>query len=56
MGGGYYDRYLPGCTGAARIAVAFEVQKADEIPSDENDCPVDAVVTEKCCYINKKND
>lgn len=56
MGGGYYDRYLPGCTGAARIAVAFEVQKADEIPSDEHDCPVDAVVTEKCCYINKKND
>ena len=56
MGGGYYDRYLPGCINAARIAAAFEVQKADSVPADEHDCIVDAVVTEKCCYINKEND
>ncbi len=56
MGGGYYDRYLPDCVNAARIAVAYEVQKADSVPADEHDCIVDAVVTEKSCYINKKND
>lgn len=56
MGGGYYDRYLPDCVNAARIAAAFEVQKADSVPADEHDCIVDAVVTEKSCYINKKND
>lgn len=55
MGGGYYDRYLPDCVNAARIAAAFEVQKADAVPADEHDCIVDAVVTEKSCYINKKN-
>ena len=56
MGGGYYDRYLPDCVNAVRIAAAFEVQKADFVPADEHDCIVDAVVTEKSCYINKKND
>ena len=66
MGGGYYDRWLAGCQGqragtagaggkvaasAIRsIAVAFEVQKADSVPSDENDRPVDAVVTELGIY------
>ena len=50
MGGGFYDRYLPGCTSADFIAVAFEAQKSDEIPSDPHDIPVDCVVTEKKCY------
>ena len=50
MGGGYYDRYLPLCMNAARIAVAFEVQKAEEIPADELDVPVDKIVTELGIY------
>ena len=50
MGGGYYDRYLPGCVNAARIAVAFEVQKADIIPADGLDIGVHAVVSECDIY------
>ncbi len=47
MGGGFYDRYLPKCADATIIAVAFEVQRADEIPADEYDFAVDAVATEE---------
>ena len=47
MGGGFYDRYLPGCINAAKMAVAFEIQRADEIPKDEYDITVDAVISEK---------
>ena len=50
MGGGYYDRYLPECVNAKVIAVAYEAQRADEIPADEYDRPVDAVITEKKMY------
>ena len=50
MGGGYYDRYLPLCTKASKIAAAFEVQKAPEIPADEFDVPVEAGVTETGIY------
>lgn len=46
MGGGFYDRYLPQCTGSKIIAAAFEVQHSEEIPTDEYDFPVDAVATE----------
>ena len=52
MGGGFYDRYLPGCTHADYIAAAFEVQKSVGIPVGRYDIPVDCVVTEKTCYIN----
>ena len=50
MGGGYYDRYLPECRNAKVIAAAYEVQRADEIPADEYDRPVNAVITEKNIY------
>ena len=47
QGGGFYDRYLPKCSDADMIAVAFEVQRAEEIPTDEYDFAVPAVATEK---------
>ena len=47
MGGGFYDRYLPGCTGAKIIAAAYEVQCAEEIPTEEFDFTAGAVATEK---------
>ena len=50
MGGGFYDRYLPGCVNADFTAVAFEVQRSYEIPADSHDIPVDCVITEKECY------
>lgn len=46
MGGGYYDRFLPFCTRAAVIAVAFEVQRTDRVPAEPWDRKPDAVITE----------
>ncbi|BEU87740.1 hypothetical protein TAMA11512_12040 [Selenomonas sp. TAMA-11512] len=47
MGGGYYDRFLPLATGAARIAVAFSCQLVEMIPIDATDQGVDVVITEQ---------
>ena len=48
-GGGYYDRYLKDCK-ALKIAVAFEAQKLDSGLAEENDIPVDLIITEKSTY------
>ncbi len=48
-GGGYYDRYLKGCN-ALKIAVAYEIQKLDCDLAEENDIPVDLIITEKSAY------
>lgn len=53
MGGGYYDRYLPKCRNAVVAAVAFEVQKADQVPMEPWDKAVDLVITEKKTYFKK---
>ena len=50
MGGGFYDRYLPKCVNAGIVAVAFECQKAKEVPTEAWDKPVDAVFTEDAVY------
>lgn len=47
MGGGYYDRYLPGCTGAFKLLVAFEAQRTPAVESGALDVRVDGAVTEK---------
>ncbi|MDR1570943.1 MAG: 5-formyltetrahydrofolate cyclo-ligase [Clostridiales Family XIII bacterium] len=50
-GAGYYDRYLPLCARAVRIAVAFEAQKVTGLAADPRwDVPMDAVVTESATY------
>ena len=49
MGGGYYDRFLPLCKNAVIVAVAFEIQKADSVPCDELDQPVEKVFTCQRC-------
>lgn len=48
-GAGYYDRYLPG-TDASLIALCTEKLMSDEIPVDEFDVPLDAVITENDIY------
>jgi 5-formyltetrahydrofolate cyclo-ligase len=46
-GGGFYDRLLPRMPGAARIAVAFDLQVLDgPLPSGRFDEPLDALVTQ----------
>jgi len=46
-GGGYYDRFLPGCPQAAKIGAAFARQIIAAIPADPYDVTVDRIVTEK---------
>ncbi len=50
MGGGYYDRFLPKCTKAKFVAVAYEMQRVRELPRRSWDVPMDAVVTEEKLY------
>ena len=50
MGAGYYDRYLPLCKNAVKIAVAFEVQQIDDLCIDDWDVPLDHIITERNWY------
>ena len=53
MGGGYYDRFLPKCTKADVMLVAFECQRADKIPAEDWDVPVPCIVTENGVFRKK---
>ena len=50
MGKGYYDRYLPRCTRAVKIGIAFEVQRVPHAAVDEHDQRLDAFATERGIY------
>jgi 5-formyltetrahydrofolate cyclo-ligase len=46
-GGGFYDTYLPELRpGTPRVALAFETQIVDALPSAPHDLRVDTIVTE----------
>lgn len=47
QGGGYYDRYLPRCPRAKKIAVAFAAQRVPHVVCDALDVPLDGVITEE---------
>ena len=47
MGAGYYDRFLPKCVNAVFAMAAFEAQRAENLPQDETDVPMDIIVTEE---------
>ena len=49
-GGGYYDRYLPKCTNAKFVLVAFEAQKLPQIVTDPHDVLMNVLVTEDRIY------
>ena len=53
MGAGFYDRYIAKCVNAHIAAVAFEVQKADSIPMEPWDKPMEMVFTEAGTYYSK---
>lgn len=52
QGAGYYDRYLAHYTDTpvTTIGVAFEVQKATELPTDPWDISLDMIITERNSY------
>ena len=50
MGGGYYDRYLPRCTGARVVALAYDVQRVSRAEREDHDVPMDAVISDRALY------
>lgn len=44
-GGGYYDRYLPSCTQARLMALAFPEQMVEQIATEEHDLPLPLVLS-----------
>lgn len=49
QGGGYYDRYLPGCRGFS-VGLAYDCQVVDALPREAHDAQLDLVVTETTLY------
>lgn len=45
-GAGYYDRYIPLCSNAAVVLIAFDCQRQQKIACEETDRPADVIVTE----------
>jgi 5-formyltetrahydrofolate cyclo-ligase len=57
FGRGYYDKWLSANTAKTRIALAFEAQLVDSLPTGTDDIPVDIIVTEKrVIRVIKSND
>lgn len=56
MGAGFYDRFLPKCTNAHIVAVAFEVQKTESVPMEPWDRPMELIFTEEKTYGTEHNE
>lgn len=48
LGGGYYDRFLPQAVKAVKVALAYDFQLVDELPTEVHDVKVDVVITRSC--------
>lgn len=44
-GGGYYDRFIPRCTRARVLALAFEEQLVTELPAEPHDLYIPELIT-----------
>ena len=44
-GGGYYDRFIPLCTRARIMALAFREQLVDALPTEAHDLPIPELIT-----------
>ena len=47
LGGGYYDKFLPRAVNAKKIALAYDFQIVDAVPTEPHDFKVDMIITEK---------
>ncbi len=50
FGKGYYDRFLSDFDGL-KIGVCYDFQLVGKIETDENDIPMDMIITESDCYV-----
>jgi 5-formyltetrahydrofolate cyclo-ligase len=46
-GAGYYDRFLERNMHLRKIGIAFACQEIEKLPVDENDIPMDCIITEE---------
>ena len=46
-GAGYYDRFLAKNRKLRKIGIAFSCQEYENLPVDENDIPMDCIITEE---------
>ena len=49
-GKGYYDRFFEGKTSCVELGVAYELQVAEQLPTEENDLPMEYLVTEESLW------
>lgn len=47
LGGGYYDKFLPYAVNAKKIALAYDFQIVDVVPTQPHDFKVDMIISEK---------
>ena len=47
LGGGFYDKFLPRAVNAKKIALAYEFQIVENVPTEPHDFKVDMIITEK---------
>jgi 5-formyltetrahydrofolate cyclo-ligase len=52
-GAGYYDRFLAKNRNVRKIGIAFACQEYDDLPADENDIPMDYIITERGIVYSK---
>ena len=52
-GAGYYDRFLAKNQNVRKIGIAFACQEYDNLPVDENDVPMDYIITEEGVVYSK---
>ena len=52
-GAGYYDRFLAKNQNIRKIGIAFACQQYDNLPVDENDIPMDYIITEEGIVYSK---
>ncbi len=50
-GAGYYDRYLRK-TGAFRMGFCLDIQIIEQVPMDEYDMPMQALISNSVCYLS----
>ena len=53
-GKGYYDRTLDRLPGAYRIGICFGFQLVENVPTEQNDRPMDEIWTEEGCVSEKQ--
>jgi 5-formyltetrahydrofolate cyclo-ligase len=55
-GAGYYDRFLSRHPDMKKIGVAFACQEVETVPADENDVPMDIIVTENGVVVSSRDE